>query len=113
MTVKIFAGAATMLLNLAVAVVILFALLLALNGYSESDAMWGLVAFAVLAIAVTILSGVTALALIRFLSKRNYRRPSSGLVSIILASLLGTALQVGACIVSVLITEVVRTNLKR
>lgn len=110
MTVKILTVVATVILNIAAAVFILFVLLLALNGYSESDTMWGLTAFAFLAIAVTLLSSIVAILFVRFLSTRNYRGLSSALISTITAVTLGAVLQLCACLISVLITEMVRNN---
>lgn len=111
MTAKILAVAVTVLLNIVAALVILFVLLLALNGYGESDATWGLITFAVLAIAITSFSGAIALVLVRFFSKRNYRGPGTTLISMVIASVLGAVLQLGACLAAVLITETIRVNL--
>ena len=110
MTLKIFTVAAAMLLNIAAAFVIFFFLLLALNGYSEGDAMWGLAAFAVLALIITILSSGIAYASVRLLLNKDYRWITAGSISTIVAAVLGAVLQLGACLVAVLVAEIVRTS---
>ena len=53
MASKIVALTATLIVNIIAAIIILFGMLVAMNGFSESDATWGLGAFVVLALVVT------------------------------------------------------------
>jgi len=108
MTAKLPVIAVTMFLNVVAAFIIFFFLLIALNGYSEGDAQWGLITFVASAIAVTLLSSTLAFMLLRFLLKRNFRGLSSGMISIGVATVTGVLLQSATCIVAVLVTEAVK-----
>lgn len=74
MAVKIAAFLITMLANIAAGAVILFLMLIVMNGFSGSDAEWGLGAYIILAIIVSILMSFGAVSLVRLLKKTILRR---------------------------------------
>lgn len=61
MASKIIALAITLIINIAVAVVVLFFMLIAMNGFGERDATWGLGAYCILALASSVLASFGAL----------------------------------------------------
>ena len=82
MTSKIVAFILTLTLSLAAGTVVLLFLLIAMNGYSESDAMWGLGVYALLAFAVSVLMGFGAFLATGSLQKRQYGAFPSVLISV-------------------------------
>nr|MBA3352879.1 hypothetical protein [Blastocatellia bacterium] len=66
MAIKITAFLLTLLINIAVGVAVFLFMLLAMNGYSESDATYGLGAYIVLAVIVTLLMSTLAVVGVQF-----------------------------------------------
>ena len=94
--------------NLAAAVLILFVLLLALNGYSESDAFYGLAAFATLALAALIFSVFAAVVAARLLFRRGWGSWAGGAVASLCGVLLGCLTQLAGAVIAVALAEVAR-----
>ena len=72
MMAKIITGLSTLGLNLAAGVLILFTMLMAMNGYSEGDAEWGLGTFIILGALISIAMTAGSVILVHFLAKRHY-----------------------------------------
>lgn len=107
---KIVSFGLTMLVNLAAGVLLFFGLLLAMNGYSESDGTYGIVAYIVLAVAVTLLmSGLAALTT-HLLQKREFRAWSAVLISVLIFAFAGAVLKFVSSLIAVGIAEYVRVN---
>ncbi len=110
MTSKIAALFLTLVVCLAAGTVVLLFLLVAMNGYSESDAMWGLGVYAALAIAASIVMGFGAFLTAGFLQKKQFGAVSSVLISVILFAIIGF-LADGLCgLIGVGVAEFVRVN---
>ena len=110
MFVKVTAFITTLVLNIAIGVAVFFFLLLAMNGYSESDANYGLVTYVLLALLVSLTMSAGALMLVRRLIHRGYRSFVALVISVPLFSLAGAGLKIVCSIVGVLVAEYVRVN---
>lgn len=100
----------TLVLNIAIGVAVFFFMLLAMNGFSESDANYGLVTYIILAVLVTLLMSALAVITASRLSKRGFRPFSSALVGIGSFTAVGLVLKVVCSIIGVLFADFVRTN---
>lgn len=110
MAAKIIAALVTFVLNIAVGVVVLATMIIAMNGYSESDATWGLGAFIVLAFVVALLMGLGTFLFAGFLTKKQYSAVAAAIIPILVFSVVGTGLEVVAGGVGVGVAELVRVN---
>mgnify|MGYP003594548966 CR=1 FL=1 len=110
MTSKIVAFILTLTLSLAAGTVVLLFLLIAMNGYSESDAMWGLGVYALLAFAVSVLMGFGAFLATGSLQKRQYGAFPSVLISVILFTVIGSIADGVCALIGVGVAEFVRVN---
>lgn len=110
MVSKIIAFACTFLVNLVSGVAILFFMLIAMNGYSESDATWGLGVYAVAALTAAIATGFGAVYFAKYLFKKNKSPLTALLISIALFSLIGSVLQVICSLIGVGVAEFVRVR---
>ena len=110
MAVKIAALLITLLLSIALGVVVLAFMIIAMNGYSESDATWGLGVFAGLAL---IISGVTAILAFFFagtLIKKEYTPLLAALIAIPVFTIAALVLEIVACFIGIGVAEFVRVN---
>ncbi len=107
---KIAAFILTTIACLAAAVVLFFGMILAMNGYSESDAIWGMGAFGVLAVIVALLAGGGAILMTGRLTAREFRPVSAVAGSVITFSAFGAVAEFICCIIGVLVAELVRTQ---
>ena len=110
MSAKITALVITLLINLAAGVIVLFSMLLALNGFSEEDGSYGLGAYIVLGLGVTVLMSAGASMLVHILLKRGFRKITSVLIAILIFSVTGVVLKIVCGIIGVLIADYVRVN---
>lgn len=110
MAAKIIAAALTFILNIAVGAVVLATMIIAMNGYSESDATWGLGAFVVLAVFIAVLMALGAFFLAGFLTKKQYGSIATAIIPILVFSAVGAGLEVVSGLIGVGIAEFVRVN---
>jgi len=110
MAAKIATLLTTFVLNLAVGAVILLFLLVAMNGFSESDATWGLGVFVVLALLVSLSASVGAFFLTGTLIKRNFGQVASALIAVPIFSIVGIGLEIVCALAGVGVAEYVRVN---
>jgi len=110
MGIKILAFMITLVLNAAAVVVILATMILAMNGYSERDAGWGLIAFIVLAAAMSILAGIGAAASVTLLVRRQYTGIIAVLISIAVFTVLGVVSEIVCSLVGIGVAEFVRVK---
>ena len=97
-------------INLAVAVVLLFFLMLALNGFSERDANYAFLFFIIGAFVVTFLSGILGIVLLNILTKRNFGSVSASIIAVLIFSILGAAINFALVFGGVIIADLVRTS---
>jgi len=110
MAVKIIAFLLTAIVNAAAGVAIFFIMLLVMNGYSESDATWGLGVYIILALSVTLTMGAGAAFMVNLLVKKEYSAVVSALVAVLLFSIVGIGLKVVCSGIGVGIAEIVRNH---
>lgn len=110
MGAKIAAFLLTTITCLAAAVFLFFAMLLAMNGYSESDGLWGIGAFAILAVLTALLSGGGAVLMTNRLMAKQFGTASSLLIAVPVFSIIGSILEVLCSIIGLLVAEFVRKN---
>jgi len=110
MAPKIIAFLVTLILNIAIGMAVFFFMLLAMNGFSESDANYGFVTYIVLAILVSLSMASLAAVAVHLLMKRSFRPITASLISIGLFTVAGIVLKVVCSIIGVLIADFVRTN---
>lgn len=110
MGAKIAAFLLTMTACITAAVIALSVLILAMNGYSESDAMWGLGTFVVLAILASLIAGVGSIILGSKLMTRQFSVVRSLLIAVAVFSVVGIGLNLASAVVALGIAEFVRLN---
>lgn len=108
---KIASFLLTFFLNLFVSgLLVVILMLVLLNGYSESDAMWGLFAYGALALISSLIMGVGAVLLSGALAKRQFKTFSAAAIGIVVFVIIGTVLDLVFGLIGVGITEFVRVN---
>ena len=107
---KLAAFFVTLAINFAIGVVVFFFLLIAMNGYSESDASYGLGAYVGFALIVSLLMSTGALIAVQLLTKREFRAWIAGLVAVTIFSVIGVGLKIACALVGVLIADYVRVH---
>lgn len=110
MAPKIIAAILTFIANIAGGVVIFFFMLVAMNGFNGSDAEWGLGAYIILALIVTLLMSTGAFFLVRLLQKRQVSGVVSALIAIPVFSIVGIGLKFVCCLIGIGIADYVRVN---
>ena len=110
MKAKIASFLITLLINVAVGVVLFFFMMLAMNGFSESDALYGFGFYILLAVIVSLSMGAGAAWLVHVLTKRQFGAVVSSLIAIPVFSVVGAGLKIVCSIIGVLIAEYVRVN---
>jgi hypothetical protein len=107
---KLVAFFVTFLINIAIGVVVFFFLLIAMNGYSESDATYGLGSYVALALIVSLLMSAAAAFTTHVLVKREFRPVIAAVISIGMFSVIGAGLKLVCSIIGVAIAEYFRAK---
>ena len=110
MAPKIISAIITFLINIAVGVVVLATMILAMNGYSESDAAWGLGAFVVLGFVVALLMALGAFLLAGFFTNKQYGAFAAVIIPILVFAIVGAGLEIVTGGIGVAIAEIARVN---
>ena len=97
-------------INLTVAVILLFFLMLGLNGFSERDANYAFLFFIVGALVVTVLSGISGIVLLNLLTKRKFSSVSASIIAVLIFSVLGAVINIALLFGGVIIADLVRTS---
>jgi hypothetical protein len=101
----------TFVVNVAVCLVMLFFMLLGMNGYSESEATYGIGTFAAAGLAVSLLCSVLAVKFIRYLTHIKHRgRVFASLIAVPGFVFVGTLVNFAAMLAGVLVAEMVRNH---
>ncbi|HEX6124870.1 MAG TPA: hypothetical protein VFZ23_05795 [Pyrinomonadaceae bacterium] len=108
MSAKVAAFIITLVLNIAIGVAVFFFLLLAMNGYSESDATYSFAAYIVLAVIVSLLMSSGAAIVAHVLLKRHFSGVVSVLIAVPIFVVAGLGLKIACSIIGVLVAEYVR-----
>ena len=110
MTAKIAALLVTLLLSIAVGVVVLAFMIIAMNGYSEGDAVWGFGVFALLGLLVSVMAAVAAYFFAGALVKKEFSLVLSIAVAAPVCTIVAVVLEVIAALIGVGVAELVRVN---
>jgi len=110
MTAKLAAFLITLVANIAIGVVVFFFLLIAMNGYSESDAMYGFGAYILLALFVSLLMAACAVRVVLILMKRKFSGSSAAFIAVPIFCVVGAGLKLVCAIIGVAAAEYVRVN---
>jgi len=110
MGAKIAAFLISVVLVIAIAVLGLFFLLIALNGYSESDVTYGFAAFGILSFLAALVSGAIAAAIAHLMTRREFKAFGSILAGVATAFVFGVVAIVVTSGLAVGITEYARNN---
>ena len=110
MAPKIAAFLITLVVNLNAGVAVFIFMLLAMNGFSESDSNYGIAAYIVLASIVSITMSIGAVMLTRLLSARHYRSVASVSIASLVFSVTGAILKVVCAFIGIVVAEIVRVN---
>jgi len=100
----------TLIIDILAGLVILFMMLVGMNGYSESDAQWGLVTYALLTIIISVLMGVAAVFLVRAMVRKQFSTTIAVLTAVPAFSAIGVVLELVSSLIGVGIAEFVRVN---
>ena len=110
MTPKIIAAIIIAGINAVVGVLVFFFLLVAMNGYSERVASYGLGAFVILALIVTMSMAIGGFLITGYLLKRGRSPVLAGFLSTVAGSVLGAFLKVVSALVGIGVAEVIRAG---
>jgi len=110
MTAKLAAFLITLVANITIGVVVFFFLLIAMNGYSESDAMYGFGAYILLALFVSLLMAACAVRVVLILMKRKFSGSSAAFIAVPIFCVVGAGLKLVCAIIGVAAAEYVRVN---
>jgi len=110
MGAKIAAFLVTLIANIAAGIAIFFMMLLAMNGFSGSDAEWGLGAYIILTTLVALLMSIGAVLSVHLLIKKQFSGLVSALIAIPVFSIVGTGLEIVCSLIGIGIAEYVRVN---
>lgn len=110
MGAKIAAFLLTMTACLTAAVISLSIMIIAMNGYSESDATWGLGAFAVLAFLTSIGASVGSTVLASKLLAKQFTTLKSLLIAVPVGSIVGVVLVFISSFVGIGVAELARVK---
>jgi hypothetical protein len=108
MAIKVTAFLITLLINVITGVVIFLFMLFAMNGYSEADAQYGLGAYILLALIVSLMMSIFATVLVHILMKRKFRGWTAMLITVPIFSVLGAGLKLASSVAGVAVAEFVR-----
>ena len=110
MGTKIAAFLITLVINIAIGVAVFVFMLLAMNGFSESDANYGIVAYIILALFVSVLMSALAVVAVHVLQKREFRSGVAALIAVPIFSTVGAGLKIVCSIIGILVADYVRVN---
>lgn len=110
MAPKIIAFLVTLILNIAIGIAVFFFLLLAMNGFSESDANYGFITYISFALIVSLLMSSSAAILTSILQKRKFSGVTSALMAIVVFVVVGAVLKSGCALIGIGAAELVRVK---
>ena len=100
----------TLLVNIAAGVILFFFMLIAMNGFSESDANYGIGVYLALALLVSLLMASAATGVAHVLAKREFRPWVASTVGVVVFSISGVILKSVCVIIGLLVADYVRVN---
>lgn len=107
---KLISAIVTFLVNIAASFLVLFMMLVAMNGFSESDGEKGLAVYVVLAFAITLLASLGAFLLAGRLLGKKYSSIASTLIAITVFAIAGVVLNIISGLIGIGVAQYVRLN---
>jgi sorbitol-specific phosphotransferase system component IIC len=107
---KLVAFLLTMAVLIAAGIIILMLMLVAMNGYAESDAMWGLGTYILLALLAGAAMGTGAAFLTGRMLKSGSKPFVAAAISVPIFSLAGIVAEAICSLIGVAVAEIVRVN---
>ena len=107
---KIAAAAITLIVLIAVALVMFFFMIVAMNGFSESDASYGLIAYIVLAVVISLLMCAGSVLGVHWFAKRQFNVVGGVLLSCTAFCVMGAVLIFVSSFIGIGVAEYVRVN---
>lgn len=108
MQMKVAAALLTFVINVVIGIAVGFFLLVAMNGYSESDATLGLAAYVLTAISVSLTIAAFAFILTGWLAANQMNSFASLLIAVLLFSVIGAVLKAVCGAVGIAVAEIAR-----
>jgi hypothetical protein len=110
MAAKVITAVIVFLLNVAAGVVGFFFLMLALNGFHESEANYGMGAYIILSFVGSVAMTVAAFLTVSWLLKKEYQPIVAALIAIPIFVIVGAGLKLFFVIISAILTGEVRRS---
>ncbi len=110
MAAKIITFLLILLINLAVGLAMLFFMVLALNGFSESDANYAFLIFIIGGVFISVLTAIAGVFLLNFLTNRNWNLILSIIFSVAAFSILSFLINIVIWFAGIFAAEFVRTS---
>lgn len=110
MAAKIATLVLTFIINIAIGIVVLFFMLLAMNGYSESDATPGLISFIVLSFFISMAMSFAGFFVAGKLIRKDFKPITSALISVPIFCVIGGVLIAISSAIGIGIAEYIRVN---
>ena len=107
---KVLAGILTLVINVIAGVFVFVGMLLAMNGFHEADANWGIGAYVVRGAGVSLLMAACAFVMVRALGKRGWNEWGAAALGAAVFSGIGAVLKVVCSVVGVLVADLARTH---
>ncbi|HMT06943.1 MAG TPA: hypothetical protein PKA82_02985 [Pyrinomonadaceae bacterium] len=110
MAPKLIASILTLICSVAIGVVIFFMMLVMMNGFSGSDAEYGLVVYIVLALVISVLMSLGAFLLTGFLLKKELSSVLAVVIAFPIFTVIGVVLKVISSLIGIGVADYVRVN---
>jgi hypothetical protein len=107
---KLITSLVVLLANMVCCALLIVVLLIVMNGYSESDALWGFGGFVLLSMIVAIATAAVGFILTGVVSRRGFRKITAFGIAATGPIAAGIVLQSACAVIGVLISEFVRTT---
>lgn len=107
---KVIALFLTLVANLASGAIIFFFMLIAMNGFSESDAGWGLGLFIVLTLGIAVFMGFLTVLGVNFLIKKSFSKAVAIILPVMLCSIVGAIAEMISSGIGIAVADFVRKN---
>jgi hypothetical protein len=110
MAAKLAALFITLICNVVIGVVVFFLMLIAMNGFNESDAEKGLIAYVTFALIVTLAMTAGAYLLTAHLLRRDLSGAVAALIAVPVFTVVGGGLKLLGSVIGIAVAEYVRVN---
>ena len=107
---KVIALFLTLAANLAAGAIIFIFMLIAMNGFSESDAGWGLGLFIVLTLGIAVFTGFLTVLGVDYLIRKSFSKVMAIILPVILCTIAGVIAEMISSLIGIAVADFVRRN---